>query len=632
MLRAVTAAHAELCAIALYALPLVAFMGVRARRDTSLPEIALDLPLFVAVDLMAIVVLSCVVPLEVATLVSRPAWIAACAAWGWRRRRHGDAPRWPLALGWRQIATAMAACALAVSISVVLSRHYDMWDRYWHQPQVSAIAMQRIPFVNVFEPEAPLRYHYAADLYASVFRTLSFDVMTATRALALTHDIAFGLMATTVAMLMQGLGQRRWWLSAAGGACLVMHGPIPFNDTALAAPMYGFMYSNYLTNSFRPHVALAGLFFVGYVGTAVASLLAPAGRSNAPAWTRFVPIAAATSLTDETSIAMLGLGLGLAWLVDASVLARRRAHGVAMLVAIAAASVLPSVLFGGSFASGGPVQKLTWAAAHVPSGAREHANLPFPAAPSVQVLLIDISPLLLGCLGILLIATWRRSTSAAALFVFSSSVVAACTFVAMHLEINGQSVVEMQRFFVVPFFAAFVIGLALASRGQAGAIGPGIVAVAVALPAVFSAYWLFVTAPETLKRAFLGPDRPGMYVNCRAAAGAHFGERAHRMYVEANIYFAYSTCRPVFSPGGTDAPWTTKVYPHLDSKEQLQVLEKEPVGPDGAWGAICGAGPAAAHDKVCSRLLEHATSCKKQGQDFIRCPLTPELRLALLKE
>jgi hypothetical protein len=407
-----------------------------------------------------------------------------------------------------------------------------------------------------------------------------------------------------------------------------MHGPIPFNETSLAATGYGFMYSNYLTNSFRPHVALAGLFMVGFVAIAAGRLLAAPARDRAPSWLGLLPIAAAASLTDETSIAMLDLGLGLAWLVEADVLARRRAHGVAMLVAIAAASVLPSVLLGGSFASGGPVQKLTWAAAHVPFGGREHANLPFPAAPSVRVLLIDLLPLLGCCLGTLFIVSRWRTRSGVALFVFSSSVLAACTYVAMHLEINGQSAAEMQRFMVVPFFAVFLVGLVLASRAQLGTLGPGLVAAAVTVPAVFTAYWLVVVVPESFKHSTMGSDWNS---NCRAAVGAHLGERPQRKYVESASYFHYTACRPVFSPGGTDKPWPTKVFPHFDSDEQLRALEGEPLGPDGAWPAVCRAGRGVAHDKVCSRLLENPTMCTPEGQEFLTCPLTPALRVSLLK-
>lgn len=621
---------ADLCALALYALPLLAFIGVRARRDTPLLLLALDVPLVVALDLLGIVLLACVVPLEVATLVSRPLWFLGCAAWVWWRRRRGDSPRWPTSLGSRNVAALLIAGALGVWLSVVISRHYDMWDRYWHQPQVTAIAMQRIPFVNVFEPEAPLRYHYLADVYACVLRTLSFDVINSAHALALTHDIAFGLTAATVAMLMLGLGQRHRWLSVASSVGVLMHGPIAVQATALAAPDYAVMYSNYLTNSFRPHVALAGLFMVGYVGVAAGRLLGVRERSATPSWTRLLPLAAVSSLTDETSIAMLGLGLGMAWLVDADVLARRRAHGLAMLAAIAAASILPSVLLGGSFAPGGPVQKLTWAAAHVPSGGHDPAYLPFPAAPSVRALFIDLLPLLAGCLGILFMVTRRRAKSGVALFVFASSIVVACTVVATHLLINGQAGQEMQRFFVVPFFAAFVIGLVAAGSARPGSIGTGLVAAAVGIPAVFTAHWLVVVVPEGFQHELLKPDPEGG-VNCRRIAGAHLGERAQRKYVESSSYFPYTTCRPVFSPGGTDATWPTKIYPHFDSKEQLQALEKAPLDPDGAWPAACRAGKAVNHDPVCTRLLQQPTSCKPDGDEFLACRLTPQVRAALLK-
>jgi hypothetical protein len=614
----------EACAVVLYAAPLGGFLAARASRGASLARLGLDVPCFVALDLLSIVLLACVVPLEVAVLISRPAWLLGGAAWLLAGRGPGRAgpPRVPAALSPGAVATVLCSTALAVAVSAAVSRRYLLWDRSWHSPQVCAIGPQSIPFVNVLEPGAPWRYHYAADVLAAVFRTLSLDTMSANRALSLAHDASFGLTAMSLSLLLLGLGHRPGPVPALGGAAVLLSGPIPLHGTRLTAPMFGFMYPNFLSNSFRPHVALAGLLLVGFVGSVVANALEAPGRSQARAPLPLLAIAALLSLTDEVSLAVLVPALGLAWLVDPSVLGAGRRRGVAVLLALAAVSVLPSVTLGGSFAAGGAVQKLGWVAGQVPSF--DGQVLPWSSAGALRVLACDLLPLLLGGAGILLVAARRPSRGLAALALFAVAVCAACTVSATHFQVNGQSAGEVERFFVAPFFAVLVIALVLLPRAPRGSGRGLLLAAGVAVPAVFSVVWLLVVLPERLWREKVGSDpaTEGAYdVDCRREAGASLGDRPVPTYVPTADYFLFTSCRAVFSAGLADPQWPTKIYPYRDGAAELRALDAEVSPPGAAVSAACRADGGDGKDPVCRRLLARPGGCQREGERYVRCVL-----------
>ncbi|MDP9035297.1 MAG: hypothetical protein M3O50_10860 [Myxococcota bacterium] len=623
-----SAGAAEACSVILYAIPLGAFLAVRCTRATRLASLALDIPLFVAVDLVGILLLTLVVPLEVAILLSRPLWLVGCAASARRQLRTGRRGiHLPTAVGIEALTAALLSAVAAAYLSASISRNYLIWDRYWHAPQISAIATQTLPFVNVFSPKVLWRYHYAADILAEVFRTLSFDVMSSNRALSVVHDAVFALIAATLALLMRGLGQRAVLIAALGGLLVLLHGPIPLHGS-LSGPMYGVMYSNFLVNSFRFNVVLGGLFMVGFIGTVAARLLDPAALPREEVLARLVAMAAAMSLTDETSLAVLDAALGLAWLAFPGLLGFGRTRGIVALVAVAAASVSPSVLLGGSFARGSPVQKLTWGDAQVPSADRR-GIFAFPGEAATKALVFDLLPFVLGCIGIALIVARRPSRPLLSLLLFAVAVPLACALLGTHIRVNGQSVAEVQRFFVVPFFAVVVVGLLLLPQAPPGSAGSLFVLGSIVVPAVFSLYWRIAIVPQILNRESTHAD-DFLDIDCRHAAGARLGDRAQPMYVESSVYALYTSCRAVFSPGGVDPPWPINVFPHFVSSEQLPELDAAMLGRDQTSPAVCRADSGGPSDPVCARLLQHPSACTPDGTRFVRCPLTPADRAALL--
>ncbi|MGO9833368.1 MAG: hypothetical protein ACLP1X_04060 [Polyangiaceae bacterium] len=618
-------AAAEACAVGLYALPLLAFLAARSTRKTGMTRLGLDIPFFVALDLLGIVLLACVVRLEVAILISRPAWLVGFGALAVKRRRAGrDFAGRPLALRFTVLVTVLASAALALAVSTTLSRHYVIWDRYWHSPLVTAIGVQRIPFVNVLEHTSKWRYHYAGDVFAAIFRGLSFDVISSNRALSIAHDVAFALTASTLALLMLGSGLTKGALAALGGVSILLCGPIPFLP-GVSDPLFGFMHLNFLTISFRPHVSVAALLMVGFVGAATANPLAQPGAPREGVLGRLLAIAALMSLTDETSLALLDVALGVAWLPHPGILGVGRARGVAFLLAIGAMSVLPSVLLGGSFAPGGPVQKLGWAAAQVPSTDHFHANLTFPGEAAKKALFSDLLPFAIGGGGIalVLVATPSRALFSLLLFAMTATVVGAAF--ATHIQVNGESTVEAQRFLVAPFFAVFVIALLVLPRVPLGGFTSVVIVGTVALPAFFSLYWMITAVPERLASEKLGadPDTLDTYkVNCRTEAGTTFGEKASVMYIELHAYNMYATCRPIFTPGNEDPPWPTKIFAVTDPATQLREVEREVLSTEAQATAVCRADNAVPHDPVCIRLLKKRTSCRAAGLRFLQCPLS----------
>ncbi len=196
---------------------------------------------------------------------------------------------------------------------------------------------------------------------------------------------------------------------------------------------------------------------------------------------------------------------------------------------------------------------------------------------------------------------------------------------ATHIQVNGESTVEAQRFLVAPFFAVFVIALLVLPRVPLGGFTSVVIVGTVALPAFFSLYWMITAVPERLASEKLGadPDTLDTYkVNCRTEAGTTFGEKASVMYIELHAYNMYATCRPIFTPGNEDPPWPTKIFAVTDPATQLREVEREVLSTEAQATAVCRADNAVPHDPVCIRLLKKRTSCRAAGLRFLQCPLS----------
>ncbi|HHH30488.1 MAG TPA: hypothetical protein ENK57_19400, partial [Polyangiaceae bacterium] len=195
---------ATLRAIFIAIIPALVLFVARARRNRELWEIALDVPLAVAVDLALVLLLSRVMRLETAAMVSRGLWLVGGGAVVWRRRRRDDFA-WPRAVDRRVMVAVALSVAAAVIVSMTFSRRCHGFDRGWHIPLATSLKGQTFPFANVYAPGKPLPYHFGGDVLGAMFQTFSGNVIHMTLALAASHDVMYGLAAASLALL-------GWWM------------------------------------------------------------------------------------------------------------------------------------------------------------------------------------------------------------------------------------------------------------------------------------------------------------------------------------------------------------------------------------------------------------------------------------
>src|ERR1022692_3133503 len=127
--------------VALYLIPFAVAWLARGARDPRAWELAIDIPAVFAVDLIGILLLTLVVPLDWAIVASRPIWFVVAAELARRRRI-----KWPCCIDAKATALVALAAAFGVFLSLLLSRGWTLWDRRWHMPLVTSMQGQRLPF------------------------------------------------------------------------------------------------------------------------------------------------------------------------------------------------------------------------------------------------------------------------------------------------------------------------------------------------------------------------------------------------------------------------------------------------------------------------------------------------------
>jgi len=620
-------------AVALYLLPVLIVLA--GRRPRPLWEVALDIPATVAVDLLAILALTRVIPLELSVWIVRVLWLGVGVALARRRGAAlgaGDRGAWLV---------AMLAGALGAIVSMSMSRVYRVWDRYWHIPLAASIGGQTLPFQNVYEPGTVLHYHWTGDVLASTFKALSFHHLSSDVGLVLVHDVTFALIAITVALLLRGLGQKGPWVPILAGAAVVLQGPVPLRG-GLGLHLDGYAYHNFVTNSLRPHLGLSGLLMTGFVGAIAVALRVPhepaAGADAFPRRRLGAILVATTALlavTDEPSVMMLLASTGVAWLVHPEVLAPTRKSGLLVLLALGAAVVAPNLLFGASLSPGSPVQTVRWVAARVPGAHTEIPVYPMWSHQGNVVILCDFMPFALCAVGLVAAFVAKPSRPRAAACALAWTSIALALVGLTHIEINGLAAVEVQRYFVEPFFAAYLLALPTVREARRGSLATVTIAGGVAVAALSTLVWIREQLPKELGYAehdkkWMGMMEDSMASDCVRTTGARFGERPRVMYVESSVWYLWIGCNPVFAPGWHERQWTTKTRPTGEGNaiEQLRAIHAGMARPDETIPAACLSDPARS-DVVCRRARARG-GCERRGELFEMCKLTPEDRRAAL--
>jgi hypothetical protein len=606
----------EAASVLLYLAPVVAVVVVRARKDRALWEFALDVPFAVSIDILSIMALSRFVRLEYAALVSRAVWLLGLLACYVKKRRFQIA--WPERVRPGHVVSALGAAVIVNIPFIGVSRRLLLWDRHWHGPLVTSMGAQTAPFFNVFDPHSQLHYHLSGDVQAAAIRALSLNTLSSLRALATAHDLTLGLMAISLCLLLFGLGHRRPFWAVAAGLIVLLQTPIP---KSLDYEGVQWAYHPFISLTYRPHVPLAALMMVGFVG-AVAVPMIHAVRPQMQTYPTLAATVALLAMSDEVSVAILGLALGLVWLVEPATLGNSRKEGVLALAGLAVALLAPGMLFGGSLAPGGPVQNVHWvsegrlASVHPNGGA-----LAIATREGMLALLRQTGPFFAASIAVWLLALAAKSKSLGILALFSTLVAALSSFLALHLEVNGAPD-ESQRFFIAPYVVSFVLGLGVLPRMRQATLAPALLVGATVLPAFVAMYWF----SEDVRRAAGFEGTRSLAVNCRQSLGAQVGEPLAAAYVESSQYFHVLACRPAITPGVNAPPWPIKIYPLFKTAPQLRFLTEELVPDDATLPVLCGR--EAPHDPVCEHAMQ--STCRPEGDDLMRCALAPADRRTLL--
>ena len=117
--------------------------------------------------------------------------------------------------------------------------------------------------------------------------------------------------------------------------------------------------------------------------------------------------------------------------------------------------------------------------------------------------------------------------------------------------------------------------------------------------------------------------------DCRALAGARFGQTPELIYVESSIFYAYAGCRPSFLPGSRATKyWVIKLKPVL-GVAGLRQMDREMVPPGAALPAICPASDRPTMSIRCARTPAGMARARPKGRMYVRCTLTPADRQKL---
>jgi hypothetical protein len=620
-----------------YLIPVVALVVARSRRERSAWEVALDVPSAVAADVLLVLLLSRVVHLETAAFVARGIELVLLGVWLFHRKRHGDTWAWPRALGGKALFTVACSAAAACALSMLLSRKYHIWDRYWHVNLVTSIRGQRLPFANVYDSTGPLSYHYSGDALAAMLQSFSLGSLHSSFALSLAHDILFSLTGATLGLLFLAWGSR-----GAGTATLATLGWLLAGPPALlrddGKQFAGYNFVNYLTLSFRPHVVLAGLLSIGFLSAFLLRVKEASSVEDARSkWhVTVVPLlltTAAMAVTDEASCALLGLGLGVAWLVWPRSLGLDRWRGLGLLLGLAAAVVIANLVFAGLLSPGAarpPISMVGWR-----SPGFANPTLPFSAPNGKAMFFADVAAVLAFALGAvwLSLSSFKRPVLATAGFLLT--LVAVGCFALGRLDIPPKAV-EAHRFLTAPMLACPFFFLFWLFDSETSGKVPLLVALGLtglALPAASTIAWLRSPGDTGFmvgKSFFTTED---FYkTDCRSELGARLGERPRVTYLEQSVFFVYSGCHPVFTAGADSGGHRIKTSRALQGSEAFVDLNRNQLRPGQSLDVICPAGPS--FDPICRRAKQESCSSvgkTRLGTGIVRCVLGPSVLAELMQ-
>lgn len=643
-------------ALATYLLPLVLLGVMRARRDRTLQELALDPPLFVAIDLLMTYALARLMRLEWAILASRVIWLAVAAGVLLWKRRTGDKPALPAALDRHAGAIGVVGAIAGASLSLWYTRPWAgphaavracmPADSRWHVPLVASLQGQKIPFHNIYQPGLQLSYHYAGDVLAAQLKTFSLDVMHSSLALAVAHATMFALMGLCIAWWMSSWGFKSMWLGAAAvwGVLLAGPGSLLRPDSMTVA---GYNFISFLRVSFRPHVPIAGLMIIGIVGSLLASIQGdlpprPWLRTRLPLFAAMVML----GVTEVASFAVLGVALAATWLVWTD-LDKGRWRSLAALVVLGASPLLLGLVFPGALS-----QSQVHPTLIAPrSPGYHHVAIALGTGRGWSYLICDIAPVLVLTVAGVIRSILRPSRAQFASLVFLCTVVLVSLFALTSLNL-GRGGEENHRFWIGTMIVAPMCGLAWLGRWPRPRQHEGFIArvlrrfwrrwrapipaltvlvgVGLALPAASTLQELSSVVPRYCPRTreLYAPYENLYAINCRHRFGTQLGTLAIPRYIERPLFYRFTGCDSSYAVAPKPRYWKMAVrYPEFGLRA-LRKLDKSVLGPNQSLEVVCGRGRS--RDPICAKAVSGG-NCHAAGIARI-CLLSPEARRELLGE
>jgi len=623
---------AQIVSTAVYLIPVALVVILWARREARLDELAVLIPAAVAVDLLLVMLLCRVMRLEWAAIASRVLWVAGAGLYFDRRlRRPGIRPARPAALDARAAFGLGLGALTGAVLSLILSRPNAIWDRELHIPFVASLRGQQMPFASPFEPGVAFHYHFSGDVLASMLQVFSFSTINASLALSLAHDVMFTLIALVIGLALLRSGPRPAHVVALSVAAVLLSGPCVLRF-GVGEPYLGYSYYALYIWGFRSHQHVAMLLFVG-----IAALLLGRNDKSQPiagGTAALVAMMGLLSVTDETSAAVLGLCLGIAWLIDPELLAPTRRRGLVLLGGLLAALIVTNLVYAGSLAPGGPVQRLSFVAPRSPGV--QQPPLPLSTPEGMMALVADTFPIWTILLAIALVAVRRGQGEGdrplrRGLVVFALALTVVSIVGLTTIDVNGGPP-EGHRFLTAAIFLFPVVGVLCLDRWwRPGSLGRALVLAGLMLGGGSTLLWLSHYPGHPTPEAHFRQRGKNLHTsNCRELAGARFGQKPAVSYVESSIFYAYTGCRPSFAAGDRRTKyWQRKEYPTLGTRA-LREVDREMVPAAAAVDAVCPAGRGPGDvDEVCAYALTR-TACVPEGTDFVRCPLSPADRRAIL--
>jgi len=623
---------AQIVSTAVYLIPVALVVILWARREARLDELAALIPATVAVDLLLVMLLCRVMRLEWAAIASRVLWVAGAGLYFDRRlRRPGIRPARPAALDARAAFGLGLGALTGAVLSLILSRPNAIWDRELHIPFVASLRGQQMPFASPFEPGVAFHYHFSGDVLASMLQVFSFSTINASLALSLAHDVMFTLIALVIGLALLRSGPRPAHVVVLSVAAVLLSGPCVLRF-GVGEPYLGYSYYALYIWGFRSHQHVAMLLFVGIA----AVLLARNDKSQpiAGGTAALVAMMGLLSVTDETSAAVLGLCLGIAWLIDPELLAPTRRRGLVLLGGLLAALIVTNLVYAGSLAPGGPVQRLSFVAPRSPGV--QQPPLPLSTPEGMMALVADTFPIWTILLAVALVAVRRGQGEGdrplrRGLVVFALALTVVSIVGLTTIDVNGGPP-EGHRFLTAAIFLFPVVGVLCLDRWwRPGSLGRALVLAGLMLGGGSTLLWLSHYPGHPTPEAHFRQRGKNLHTsNCRELAGARFGQKPAVSYVESSIFYAYTGCRPSFAAGDRRTKyWQRKEYPTLGTRA-LREVDREMVPAVATVDAVCPAGRGPGDvDEVCAYALTR-TACVPEGTDFVRCPLSPADRRAIL--